>query len=52
MDKINGYPKEALWPRDILFKYYQAMERLQENIQERKEIIKLFAQSMIDDHDT
>lgn len=52
MDKTNGYPKEALWPRDTLFKYYQVMERIQENLQERKEILKLFSQSMIDDHDT
>jgi len=52
MDKTNGYPKESLWPRDTLFKYYQVMERVQENLQERKEILKLFTQSMIDDHDT
>ena len=52
MDKSNGFPKEALWPRDTLFKYYQVMERIQENLQERKEILKLFIQSIIDDHDT
>jgi len=52
MDKIKGYPKESLWPRDILFRYYQLQERLQENIQERKEILDLFMQCMVNDHDS
>ena len=52
MDKVNSFPKESLWPRDILFKYYQVMERLQENLQERREIFKLFSQCMLNDHDT
>jgi len=52
LDKVNGYPKESLWPRDTLFKYLQLMERLQENVQERYELFKLFSQSIVDDHDT
>ena len=52
MNKIKGYPKESLWPRDILFRYYQLQERLQENIQERKEILDLFMQCMVNDHDS
>lgn len=52
LDKINGYPKESLWPRDTLFKYLQLMESLQENVQERSELFKLFSQSIVDDHDT
>ena len=51
MDKVKGSPKESLWPRDVLFKYYQLMERIQENLQERQEIIRLFSQCMLNDHD-
>jgi len=51
MDKVKGFPKESLWPRDVLFKYYQLMERIQENLQERQEIIRLFSQCMLNDHD-
>ena len=24
MDKVRHFPQESLWPRDVLFKYYQA----------------------------
>ena len=51
MDKMKGFPKESLWPRDVLFKYYQLMERIQENLQERQEIIRLFSLCMLNDHD-
>ena len=51
MDKINGYPRETLWPRDTLFRYYQLMERLQENMEERKQIFKLITQSILTDQD-
>ena len=51
MDKVKGFPKESIWPRDVLFRYYQLMERIRENLQERHEIIRLFMQCMLNDHD-
>ncbi|XP_072166892.1 cation channel sperm-associated protein 2-like isoform X1 [Diadema setosum] len=31
-------PAETLWPRDTLFRYFQLMEALQENLQERQDL--------------
>uniref|UniRef100_H2Y4N7 Ion transport domain-containing protein n=1 Tax=Ciona savignyi TaxID=51511 RepID=H2Y4N7_CIOSA len=41
LDLVATPSTETVWPRDILFKFYQAMENLQENLQERNDIISL-----------
>eukprot|EP00735_Rhodelphis_limneticus_P014542 TRINITY_DN8580_c0_g1::TRINITY_DN8580_c0_g1_i1::g.8615::m.8615 TRINITY_DN8580_c0_g1::TRINITY_DN8580_c0_g1_i1::g.8615 ORF type:complete len:733 (+),score=135.83,sp/A2ARP9/CTSR2_MOUSE/35.24/1e-54,Ion_trans/PF00520.26/2.2e-29,RhoGAP/PF00620.22/0.035,RhoGAP/PF00620.22/1e+03,DUF1018/PF06252.7/12,DUF1018/PF06252.7/8.2 TRINITY_DN8580_c0_g1_i1:22-2220(+) len=43
---------ETLWPRDTLFKYFQTMERLQENLREYQELQLLSAWTLYDLHDT
>jgi hypothetical protein len=51
-DKISGTPRDTLWPQDHLFSYLELMEKLQENLQERAEILRIFSTLVVDGHDT
>ena len=51
-DKISGTPRDTLWPQDHLFSYIELMEKLQENLQERAEILRIFSTLVVDNHDT
>ena len=42
----------TLWPRDTLFKYFQTMDRLQENMKEFQELQNLGALALLNIHDT
>lgn len=33
IDAVGTLPAETAWPRDVLFRYYNTMEKLQENLQ-------------------
>ncbi|XP_062520595.1 cation channel sperm-associated protein 2-like [Corticium candelabrum] len=44
--------EETRWPRDSLFRYFQIMEELQDNIQEYKEIQQLAVAALLKVHDT
>ncbi|KAJ8029473.1 Cation channel sperm-associated protein 2 [Holothuria leucospilota] len=35
---LRNTPSETLWPRDTLFRYFQLMESLMENLQERQDL--------------
>lgn len=35
---LTSSPSESLWPRDTLFRYFQLMEALMENLQERQDL--------------
>ena len=41
LQMLVNSPAETLWPRDTLFRYFQLMEALQENLQERQDILNL-----------
>ncbi|XP_046839003.1 cation channel sperm-associated protein 2-like [Xenia sp. Carnegie-2017] len=41
LHNFQKYPVETMWPRNVLFKYFQVMEQLQENLVERKQLNKL-----------
>ncbi|XP_071794192.1 cation channel sperm-associated protein 2-like [Asterias amurensis] len=41
MQLLLKTPSETLWPRDTLFRYFQLMESLQENLQERQDLMDL-----------
>eukprot|EP00736_Rhodelphis_marinus_P001469 Rmarinus@m.27381 len=43
---------ETLWPRDTLFKYFQLMEQLQENMKEYQELQLLLAWTLHEINDT
>lgn len=45
-------PMETLWPRDTLFKYFQLMEKLQENLVERKQLNRLLVEALLQVHDS
>lgn len=51
-DKISSTPRDTLWPQDHLFSYIELMEKLQENLQERAEILRIFTTLVVDGHDT
>uniref|UniRef100_H2Y4N6 Ion transport domain-containing protein n=1 Tax=Ciona savignyi TaxID=51511 RepID=H2Y4N6_CIOSA len=51
LDLVATPSTETVWPRDILFKFYQAMENLQENLQERNDIISLLNHALLQIHD-
>ena len=40
------------WPADTLFQYYKAMEALQENLEERKQIFHMLTEVMLSMNDT
>ena len=44
-------PGEVLWTRDVLFRYFQNMEQMQENLRERHEIIKLLNFAVLQMHE-
>jgi hypothetical protein len=41
LKSITGHHKEVDWPRDTLFKYFQIMQELQENMREFQELERL-----------
>nr|XP_054755635.1 cation channel sperm-associated protein 2-like [Lytechinus pictus] len=41
LELLMNSPTETIWPRDTLFKYFQLMEALQENLQERQDLQNL-----------
>ena len=43
---------ETLWPRDTLFDYLQALERLQENVKEYQELQHMAAVALMQIYDT
>ena len=43
---------KSYWPADTLFQYYTTMEALQENIEERKQLMQLLTQALLALHDT
>lgn len=43
---------ETVWPRDTLFDYLEAMEKLMENLHEREEICRLVSYALLNLHDT
>ncbi|XP_028399254.1 LOW QUALITY PROTEIN: cation channel sperm-associated protein 2-like [Dendronephthya gigantea] len=47
LHNFQRYPMETLWPRDTLFKYFQMMEQLQENLVERKQLIRLIVEALL-----
>ena len=51
MELTHMIPGEILWSRDILFRYFQTMELMQENLKERTEIIKLLNLAVLQLHD-
>ena len=47
-DKIPG---EFLWSRDLLFRYFQTMEMMQENLKERSQILQYLNLAILQMHD-
>ncbi|XP_020904901.1 cation channel sperm-associated protein 2 [Exaiptasia diaphana] len=43
---LKNNPVETLWPRASLFRYFQLMEFLQENIAERQQLLKMAVDSV------
>lgn len=44
--------EETMWPRDSLFKYFQCMENLQENMKEYQELQSLATWTLLELHDS
>ena len=44
-------PGEVLWSRDLLFRYFQTMEMMQENLKERNQIINFLNLAILQMHD-
>ncbi|PIK56711.1 putative cation channel sperm-associated protein 2-like [Apostichopus japonicus] len=44
---LTSTPSETLWPRDTLFRYFQLMESLMENLQERQDLQDLAYHSLL-----
>ena len=44
---LAANPVQTLWPRDTLFKYYELLEQLQENVEEYEELQKLAVQCLL-----
>ena len=40
------------WPSDTLFEYYLLMEKLQENIHERQELLQMLTEAVLSFNDT
>ncbi|XP_072326884.1 cation channel sperm-associated protein 2-like [Scyliorhinus torazame] len=49
--KSNAVREKVIWPRDSLFHYYELLEQLQYNLEERKKLQFLAAQSLLNIHD-
>lgn len=49
---LSGTRTETMWPRDILFKYLQTMENLQENMKEYEDLQRLASAALMELHDT
>eukprot|EP00455_Lapot_gusevi_P019389 TRINITY_DN20768_c0_g1_i4.p1 TRINITY_DN20768_c0_g1~~TRINITY_DN20768_c0_g1_i4.p1 ORF type:complete len:139 (-),score=31.23 TRINITY_DN20768_c0_g1_i4:137-496(-) len=43
---LQKKPSEYIWPRDVLFRYLQTMEKLQENMKEHTELQLLAASAL------
>ncbi|XP_062921163.1 cation channel sperm-associated protein 2-like, partial [Mobula hypostoma] len=50
--KYNPAREKIIWPRDSLFRYYELLEQLQYNLEERKTLQFLAAQALMNIHDT
>ncbi|XP_070543381.1 cation channel sperm-associated protein 2-like [Ptychodera flava] len=48
LEVLARTPTETLWPRDTLFRYFQLMESLQENLQERQDLLDLSYHSILE----
>ncbi|CAK8695035.1 unnamed protein product [Clavelina lepadiformis] len=51
MDLTSASTGETIWARDVLFKFYQAMENIQENLKERQDILNLLNLALLQIHD-
>uniref|UniRef100_UPI00398E9DF5 cation channel sperm-associated protein 2-like isoform X1 n=1 Tax=Pristiophorus japonicus TaxID=55135 RepID=UPI00398E9DF5 len=49
--KSNSAREKVIWPRDSLFRYYELLEQLQHNLEERKNLQLLAAQALLNMHD-
>ncbi|KAI9209050.1 Ion transport protein-domain-containing protein [Polychytrium aggregatum] len=49
---MTAIPTETMWSRDTLFKYFQIMETLQENMREYQELQMMAAWLLMEMHDT
>ncbi|XP_067827240.1 cation channel sperm-associated protein 2-like [Heptranchias perlo] len=49
--KNNQGREKVIWPRDSLFRYYELLEQLQYNLEERKKLQLLAAQALLNMHD-
>ncbi|XP_072889191.1 cation channel sperm-associated protein 2-like [Hemitrygon akajei] len=49
--KYNPTREKIIWPRDSLFRYYELLEQLQYNLEERKTLQFLAAQALMNIHD-
>ncbi|XP_032906086.1 cation channel sperm-associated protein 2 isoform X3 [Amblyraja radiata] len=49
--KFNPTREKVIWPRDSLFRYYELLEQLQYNLEERKTLQFLAAQALMNIHD-
>ncbi|XP_069767912.1 cation channel sperm-associated protein 2-like [Narcine bancroftii] len=49
--KQNPAREKVIWPRDSLFHYYELLEQLQYNLEERKTLQFLAAQALMNIHD-
>ncbi|XP_078283572.1 cation channel sperm-associated protein 2-like [Rhinoraja longicauda] len=49
--KFNPTREKVIWPRDSLFRYYELLEKLQYNLEERKSLQILAAQALMNIHD-
>ncbi|XP_057308446.1 cation channel sperm-associated protein 2-like [Hydractinia symbiolongicarpus] len=52
LHNLANSTKETLWPRDTLFRYFQLMEALQDNLAERQQLQLLAVQAMSNMHDS
>ncbi|XP_051896245.1 cation channel sperm-associated protein 2-like [Pristis pectinata] len=49
--KYHPAREKVIWPRDSLFRYYELLEQLQYNLEERKTLQFLAAQALMNIHD-
>jgi len=52
LNNLANNNKETLWPRDTLFRYFQLMEALQDNLAERSQLQQLAVLAVSNLHDS
>nr|XP_006817525.1 PREDICTED: cation channel sperm-associated protein 2-like [Saccoglossus kowalevskii] len=52
LELLARTPTETLWPRDTLFRYFQLMEAMQENLQERQDLMDLMYHAVLEVFDS